>query len=247
MEAEQELLKREVEELCQLIETSCANVQGAKEFLKTHSERVTPKIDRNREKEFAFFVVKIKNNDQTSKIKTIYYSKESFFYNAEVTIDTRKDKYSKNLSPLATTNLKEAIVDLYCKDKIIDMSKEKVREEVEKLAGEINTACTTDKGTKEFLETAVKGIWHDTDNEKGTEFVIVIKTKPDNNSLCITFKPDKSKLYSAKVIGNIYREDEQHVYLSKEATETIKEIVLSTLEEKSKQESGQGRNSARRK
>ncbi len=112
------------------------------------------------------------------------------------------------------------------------MEKENIKKKVEELTETLNKTCTTTEGAEKFLKPKVKGVWYELDNKDGIAFVIVVKTQPGEGSLSITFKPDKSKLYSAKVIGNIYREDEQYTCLSKEATNTIKDVILSTLEEK---------------
>ena len=113
------------------------------------------------------------------------------------------------------------------------MEKENIKKKVEELTETLNKTCTTIEGVEKFLETKVKGIWHELDNKDGIAFVIVVKTQPaEGCSLSIIFKPKTSTSYSAKVAGNIYRKDEYYTYLSKEATNTIKNVVLSTLEEK---------------
>ena len=112
------------------------------------------------------------------------------------------------------------------------MEKENTKKKVEELTETLNKTCTTIEGVEKFLKTKVKGIWYELDNKDGIAFVIVVKTQPGEGSLSIIFKPKTSTSYSAKVAGNIYRKDEYYTYLSKEATNTIKNVVLSTIEEK---------------
>lgn len=106
------------------------------------------------------------------------------------------------------------------------MEKENIKKKVEELTETLNKTCTTIEGVEKFLETKVKGIWHELDNEKGAKFVIVVKTKPGEGSLSILFKPQTKTLYDARVIGNIYKKDEYSMQLSSKATETIKNIVV---------------------
>lgn len=114
------------------------------------------------------------------------------------------------------------------------MEKENVKKKVEELTETLNKTCTTIEGVEKFLETKVKGIWHELDNEKGAKFVIVVKTKPGEGSLSILFKPQTKTLYDARVIGNIYKKDEYSMQLSSKATETIKNIVVPICKETEK-------------
>lgn len=67
--AEQESLKREAEELSLLVESACKTTKGAEEFLENYAEKITYKL--NREKEFKFFIVVIKKNNPLDNVRTI--------------------------------------------------------------------------------------------------------------------------------------------------------------------------------
>lgn len=98
---------KEATELAKLTESACTTTKGAENFLKTYAEKITYKL--NREKEFKFFVVVIKKNNPLDNVRTIYFSQDSIFYSAKVTSDNHKNEYSKYLARKTTDTLKEAI------------------------------------------------------------------------------------------------------------------------------------------
>lgn len=111
MEAEQELLKREVEELCQLVESTCTTTKGAEEFLKSHAEKVFRKLDI--EKGTVSFIIIVKQDNPLGNIKTIFFNPEyspSPLCGAEVTSENRKGKSSRYISEKTTNILREAIL-----------------------------------------------------------------------------------------------------------------------------------------
>lgn len=101
---------KEATELAELVESSCTTTRGAEEFLRNYAEKITFKL--NREKEFKFFVVVIKKNNPLDNIRTIYFSQDSIFYSAKVTSDSHKNEYSKHLARKTTDTLKEAILSI---------------------------------------------------------------------------------------------------------------------------------------
>lgn len=110
MEAEQELLKREVEELCQLLESSCKTTKGAEEFLKSHAEKVFRKLDI--EKGTVSFIIIIKQDNPLGNIKTVLLNPEYSppLCGAEVTSENRKGKSSRYISEKTTNILRETIL-----------------------------------------------------------------------------------------------------------------------------------------
>lgn len=110
MEAEQELLKREVEELCQLLESTCTTTLDAEEFLENHAEKVFRKIDI--EKGTVSFIIIIKQNNPLGNLKTIFFNPEYSppLCGAEVTSENRKGKDSRYISEETTDILREAII-----------------------------------------------------------------------------------------------------------------------------------------
>ncbi len=110
MEVEQELLKREVEELCQLLESTCTTTKGAEEFLKSHAEKVFRKLDI--EKGTVSFIIIVKQDNPLGNIKTILFNPEYSppLCGAEVTSENRKGKSSRYISEKTTNILREAVL-----------------------------------------------------------------------------------------------------------------------------------------
>ena len=110
MEAEQELLKREVEELCQLLESACTTTKGAEEFLRNYAEKVFRKLDI--EKGTVSFIIIVKQDSPLGNIKTVLFNPEYFppLCGAEVTSENRKGKSSRYISEKTTNILREAIL-----------------------------------------------------------------------------------------------------------------------------------------
>lgn len=110
MEAEQELLKREVEELCQLVESACTTTKVAEEFLRNHAEKVFCKLDT--EKGTLSFIIIIKQDNPLGNIKTIFFNPEYSppLCGAEVTSENHKGKSSRYISEKTTNILRETIL-----------------------------------------------------------------------------------------------------------------------------------------
>lgn len=110
MEAEQELLKREVEELCQLLESACTTTKGAEEFLRNYAEKVFRKLDI--EKGTGSFIIIIKQDNPLGNIKTVLFNPEYSppLCGAEVTSENRKGKSSRYISEKITNILREAVL-----------------------------------------------------------------------------------------------------------------------------------------
>ena len=101
---------KEATELVELTESACTTTLEAENFLKNHAEKITFKL--NREKEFKFFVVVIKKNNPLDNVRTIYFSQDSIFYSAKVTSASHKNEYSKYLARKTTDTLKEAVFSI---------------------------------------------------------------------------------------------------------------------------------------
>ncbi len=109
--AEQELLKREAEELSQFVESACKTTKGAEEFLKNYAEIVFRKLDRK--KGTLLFVIVVKQDNPLDNIKTILFNPQDTPYNAKVTINNSRNEQSKNLSKKSTDMIREAIFSKY--------------------------------------------------------------------------------------------------------------------------------------
>lgn len=104
---EEELLKREVEELSQLIESNCTTIPDAEKFLKTNVERIHFKTWKG--EEIKLFIARINNNNPLGNIFTIYFYQDSLFYYMEVTGSNPRNKCSEDLTIKTAENLKEAV------------------------------------------------------------------------------------------------------------------------------------------